>query len=686
MQYSKAAEKISKNIEENNIHFVNRETIDDKYYKFQKKYSPDILRNLDDGELLEYVFLHDNDSDNLCYALEFDKEYSRFGSVSGGSSFKYCLFKSKYNKWTSGKSPKNKRELLENEAIEYGRKIVDALVDCCDTIEKSSLNSIKDYDILENKLNNILKNVDLKSTYVWIHKYFHMIFPDKFTTIHSEEWKNYVLNQFDISSTHSYYYNEGQLISIIRNTYLTSYEFYIAFEKQFGKLPKENPTNKNQIWILSPGEQAKLWEEFLENNVIAVGWGALGNLNAFSSKDEIHKELKKVFGKASHSDKNAIYEFSKEMKIGDIVIIKKGNSKILGVGKITSNYRYSEIFEDYDNYANLRNVKWLKVGEWDSEITLPIKTLTNITNTYGHKLLEKIDLPKVSDIYTKEQFLDEAIFLEDSYDELVGLLQRKKNLILQGAPGVGKTFIAKRLAYSLIGDKNEERVEFVQFHQSYSYEDFIQGFKPTKDGFKLENGVFYKFCKKASKDPDNDYYFIIDEINRGNISKIFGELMMLIEEDKRGEDFAINLTYGKEKFYVPENVYIIGMMNTADRSLAMIDYALRRRFVFYTISPLFENDSENGDILKNELLHRGLSNVLASKIIEKFSLLNEKIADDEDLGSGFKIGHSFFLGHGNFDEEWYKSIINFEIAPIIKEYWFDDLEKAEKEIEFLNDI
>ena len=274
--------------------------------------------------------------------------------------------------------------------------------------------------------------------------------------------------------------------------------------------------------------------------------------------------------------------------------------------------------------------------------------------------------------YTREDFLDDVFMEEEKYQELVNLLDYKKNIILQGAPGVGKTFLAKRLAYSLLGKKSSSKVEAIQFHQSYSYEDFIMGYKPVDDGFELKEGVFYRFCKKAESDPANKYFFIIDEINRGNLSKIFGELLMLVEGDKRGKSHAIKLAYRDEAFSVPENLYIIGMMNTADRSLALMDYALRRRFSFFEIEPAFESDK-----FKKHLESFLTNNKVVKAVIDRMTELNIKIADAEKsgLGKGFCIGHSYFCVkpvQGQSEVDWFKTIINYEILPLLEEYWWDD--------------
>ena len=210
----------------------------------------------------------------------------------------------------------------------------------------------------------------------------------------------------------------------------------------------------------------------------------------------------------------------------------------------------------------------------------------------------------------------------------------------------------------------------VQFHQSYSYEDFIEGFRPAQNGgFEIKKGSFYKFCKKAEEDADNDYFFIIDEINRGNLSKIFGELFMLIENDKRGN--SLQLLYSDEKFFVPKNVYIIGMMNTADRSLALLDYALRRRFAFFDMRPGFNSQGfcEYRDSLNSSKFN---------KLLAVVDSLNAAITDDESLGEGFCIGHSYFCQITEVTDAILANIVTYELIPLIKEYWFDEPQKVKE--------
>ena len=274
------------------------------------------------------------------------------------------------------------------------------------------------------------------------------------------------------------------------------------------------------------------------------------------------------------------------------------------------------------------------------------------------------------------------------FNRLLTSLERRKNLILQGPPGTGKTFIARRIAWCLIGHKDNGPIEMVQFHQSYAYEDFVEGFRPTDDGgFTLKPGVFHRFCERARANPDTPHVFIIDEINRGNLSRIFGELLMLIEHDKRSEDYAVALTYSEERFHVPANVHILGMMNTADRSLALVDYALRRRFAFETLEPAYGTD-HGRNAFTDYLTSKGADPALPRRICDRMGTLNKMIRDDRELGRGFEVGHSYFVPDDGDEpsEDWYRHIVDTQIAPLLREYWFDSPEIVEEAVDGLTAV
>ena len=426
-------------------------------------------------------------------------------------------------------------------------------------------------------------------------------------------------------------------------------------------------------WIYSPGEGAGIWDECYDNCIMAIGWDAIGDLKQYASKTEMKQAMKEHIDpdKPYTMSAHATWQFAYEMKPGDIVFAKKGRSTVVGRGIVASDYRFDDSREDK---KNVRQVKWTHKGEWQHPGQAIVKTLTDITpyTDYVEMLNALFESDTIDDVeepvieypvYDAERFLEEVYMDEDSYRTLAALVRTKKNVILQGAPGVGKTFAAKRLAYSMMGVKDPNRVMMVQFHQSYSYEDFIMGFRPTESGFELKRGVFYNFCKEAEIDSENDYFFIIDEINRGNLSKIFGELFMLIESDKRGVE--LQLLYADEKFSVPGNVYIIGMMNTEDRSLAMLDYALRRRFAFFEMKPGFDTDGFRE-------YRMGLASDKFDKLIHCVENLNGAIAADESLGEGFCIGHSYFCNLKKATDQALSGIVEFELIPLLKEYWFDE--------------
>lgn len=571
-----------------------------------------------------------------------------------------------------------------------------------------------------------------------------------------------------------------------------------------------------RYWVYAPGGNALKWEECQQQSMICIGWDNIGDLTQYATINEIMKKLQKVHDnpdKSFENDRKALWDFCHEMKPGDIVFAKQGQSKIIGRGVVTGDYVYDVT---RSSYRHVRKVNWSHIGLWEAPAhTIPMKTLTDFTtytediakiealfnsaterhywwlvakptiwslydmavgeeesytlyNNNGNPrrlfknflnakkgdvvigyeatptkqivalleierendgkeiffkkietLASPVDFASIKDIdelsdmeflknkngsffqlskdeytvlmdiirednpiaqkkdnekYCDSDFLNEVYMNVEELTTLKKLLSSKKNIILQGAPGTGKTFAATRLAYAIMGEKDKSRIEFIQFHQNYSYEDFIMGYKPEEDGgFKLKKGVFYNFCRAAKSAPDKPFFFIIDEINRGNLSKIFGELLMLIENCYRNDNNAVRLPYSEELFSVPDNLYIIGMMNTADRSLAMIDYALRRRFAFFKMKPGFDSDG-----------FKKYQNVIDStkfdKVVASIKTLNHDIINDDSLGDGFCIGHSYFCNQKNFDADWLRNVVMYDIAPMLEEYWFDNKELCEREI------
>lgn len=445
-------------------------------------------------------------------------------------------------------------------------------------------------------------------------------------------------------------------------TDISKYPNYVAnMEKLF------SPNQDKQFWWLVANP--KIW--------------SLSNLNIGEEQeyrlynDEGHKRrIFQNFLDAEEGDIVIGYESTPTLQIVALLEVSKAND-----GK-TISFKKTETLLTPIDYSTLKNIPELVGMEYlknqqgsffkvtADEFDIIMELIREENPTHPAAPVEK---------YTKEDFLRDVFVTEDDFETLKSLLLRKKNLILQGAPGVGKTYAARRLAYAIMGEIDNSRIEQVQFHQNYCYEDFMMGFKPNDSaGFDMRTGVFYNFCKRAAADKDNYYFFIIDEINRGNLSKIFGELLMLIENDYR--DHAIKLSYRDERFSVPSNLHIIGMMNTADRSLAMIDYALRRRFSFFEMKPGF---GSNG--FKSYLDTFGSPQL--EKVVKAIVDLNMAITNDDSLGSGFCIGHSYFCNLAKVNNELLKEIVEYDIIPMIREYWFDNdikfNEEANKLIEAL---
>ena len=287
--------------------------------------------------------------------------------------------------------------------------------------------------------------------------------------------------------------------------------------------------------------------------------------------------------------------------------------------------------------------------------------------------------------YTLDNIVNDGCFLERAkLDTMLKRLKAKQNIILQGPPGTGKTWLAKRLAYALVGSEDDDLVRPVQFHPNLSYEDFVRGWRPQsgEDGagrLSLVDGPFLRLAQDARQDPYSSYVMVIEEINRGYPAQIFGEMLTLLESDKRNPDEALALAYPRaddERFHIPPNVYVIGTMNVADRSIALVDLALRRRFAFFDLEPTF------GRVWRNWVSAQcGIDGGFLSDIERRLAALNEQIADDRSLGPQFRIGHSVVTPPPgttiDAPAEWFKQVVETEITPLLAEYWFDNPKAAD---------
>ena len=442
---------------------------------------------------------------------------------------------------------------------------------------------------------------------------------------------------------------------------------------------------KKNHWVIACGINSNQWDNFKNNNLIAIGWDNLGDLSKFKSKQEIFDKLKDERSEGDPDPRNdalCCYDFVNSMKVNDLVFVKKGTSKLVAYGKIIGDYKYDE---NLSEYRNIRSVEWINIKE--NEID-PItgKTLTNF-NKYPEtveKYLKLMANDNNKDLELNE--LKDTFFSEEFFNNIIDTLKVKKNIILQGPPGTGKTFISKKLAERITGKK--ENIFSIQFHQSYSYEEFVVGYKPNSEGnFALQKGSLIQICEKAKQNENENFVMFIDEINRANISKVFGELLSLIENDKRGPENAVKILYSENdiNFYIPGNLYFICAMNTADRSLKMVDYALRRRFSFFEFKPEFDKPE-----FKNFLKDRNVNAKTIDRIVNNISKVNQQISDDNfELGDGYCIGHSYFCPKGNssdsFGDQWYEQIIEYEIKPLINEYYFDKPDQAKELIDTLYD-
>lgn len=432
----------------------------------------------------------------------------------------------------------------------------------------------------------------------------------------------------------------------------------------------KKPAQKCQYWTFSPGEDAEIWEEFQQQGIMAIGWDEMGDLRLFKSKDDMRLKLQELWPNDSDkkNDAHACWQFVHDIEPGDVIFAKQGSTQLLGYGVVGSDY-------DFDTtrtrYKHVRKVKWQSKGEWEMppDSKMALKTLTNITPYadfveligskvgLGAEAEAKPALVKNPD-YPLAECSGETGFSAEQLNQWVRGIQRKGQAIVYGPPGTGKTFMAEKLAKHLIGG-GDGFSELVQFHPAYAYEDFIQGIRPqsTNAGaltYSLVAGRFLEFCAKAER-RTGTCVLIIDEINRANLARVFGELMYLLEYRTKKMTLA-----GGTTFQIPENVRLIGTMNTADRSIALVDHALRRRFAFIPLAPQYS-------VLEKYHEKTGFA---AAGLIQVLKSLNSIIND-----KNYHVGISFFLRPDLKDE--IADIWKLEIEPYLEEFFFDQQDKLE---------
>lgn len=709
------------------------------------------LSRIQEMSLDEYTNL---DKTSFCYWLE--AKTNDLGSIWGGSAYKFGIYK--------------RRDI--STTITVDNRITDgeyAWFQKYGTTKEEAFQTVKDIilSIIKNIQNNTLEkidSIDLGDAYKWKIAFLY----GNFNVV------NIFKNESLLEAAISMGYKENNKNYAALNHFILSKkeakQDYFEFTAELWQ--KTSLANPKKYWIYAPGENASKWEEFYQEGIMGLGWDDLGDLDQYASKNEIKKKLQELEGVESSkkNDTVANFEFHKVIKEGDIVITKKGISELLGYGVVTSDYFYDE---NRQSYQKCRKVDWKLKGNWKVDFNLPLKTLTDITKY-------PTEDPNFNKYHEKLIAIMEGSNSQKSIENTMNNYQTPLNQILYGPPGTGKTYntvleaakivtgneaISYDEALLVFNDNLGNQIEFITFHQNYSYEDFIQGLRPdTENGdaltFEKKDGVFKRIADKALKNsvasenpasakkdfdivfqeliqPLNEgdveeieikmkkssffitavgeksiefrknigdsehtlsistlrkmydrgvndivlgglqqyynpflellsekgksqvvaierknYVIIIDEINRANISRVFGELITLIEEDKRSHGkipMRVTLPSG-DTFIVSSNLYIIGTMNTADKSIALLDIALRRRFEFIAMYP-------DVTIVNNEFR-------------EIFTAINKAILERKN--HDFTIGHAYFMG----EDCKLEKIINNKVIPLLMEYFMND----EKEV------
>jgi len=666
----------------------------DQYYSiFRERFGPEVLRGLDGEALLALMHDHGN-RDSLVYWLEFksdeDFDTKRFGSIAGGSALKFRIFRRKETgHWQSG-SERNKnkpQDITIEEAVEIARQHRDQLLEGIKLLEQLPEDATDDdYALLQDQMDDMAPDV---SRLAWGHKYFSLLFPDKLDDYHSADWQRFHLLKMLQLPPEGYgrYIGAGRFVSAAREVDLPLNQFTATLNAVQSRL--------HRYWRVGTKDgssDVSHWQMMQDSDCIAIGWNKLGDLSWVTSKRDTLDRLKHKFN-SSYPDKtpatvgrscSQIAQFIDAINEGDIVLAANGNT-ILGIGRVVGQYRYEADME----FPHQRPIEWLDLGEWKMPSDEGLRSTVRELKKYDENIIavetriQSVASPVKSQ--TTASNVKRNIRLDGVSGRIQSVLERKGQVILYGPPGTGKTYWAelsvndlaaisafgKRFNDLLDSEKlvvtgegqSQGMVRLCCFHPAYGYEDFLEGYRPHlvngQMAFELRDGVFKQLCDDAKNTPERNFYLIVDEINRGDIPRIFGELLTTLEKDKRGK--GVVLPVSKDVFRVPRNVFLIGTMNTADRSISLLDAALRRRFGFIEMMP-------DGQVLAN-------TSVSGIPLNAWFNALNERIRlhvgrDARNL----QIGHSYLMQLGSpiKDIAALKRAIRDDIIPLLEEYCYED--------------
>ncbi len=660
------------------------EKLTEYYETFRKKFGPDRLSSLDGEELLNYMHNSTN-RDSLVYWLEFknDDEYpNRFGSIAGGSALKFGIYRRRETGgWVTG-SPQSQVQLTVEQAVQIARKHREQLLVGVKLLEGLPRNaSDAQYVGLQHEMNQLAP--DICNT-TWGHKYFSMLFPDKLDDFHAWFFQRfYLIKMLQIPiAPEGRFAVAGQYMRIARELGIHVNNLTRILLEIFG--------GPHRYWAIKANyadKRWKNWELMRDHGFVGIGWGELGDLSEIRLDQESRSKVKTLM-RETYKEKGGyaqeVFNFVATLVEGDIVVATEGGSEVLGVGRVVGNYYY----EDSTGINHRHAVSWLLDKPWKlpenepkARVVRQLSSMENLVEIEKQILGLSIPLPSPGPIAVRRQpFAGVVARIND-------ILERKRQVILYGPPGTGKTYWAQQAAKAISGndppseDFPEEYqakgstwtntfIRLCTFHPSYGYEDFIEGYKPvSRNGvltFELRAGVFKAICQDAHAQPDRKFFLIIDEINRGDIPRIFGELLTILERDKRGQ--SLLLPVSGEAFSVPDNVYIIGTMNTADRSIALLDTALRRRFGFVELMP--DTSALGATTLANSIPLGPWLGALNLRVLEFVG------RDARNL----QIGHAYLMEKGKpyADFGRFVRVLQDDIIPLLEEYCYEDYDALEK--------